>query len=168
MTLLWKRRDYLLSSRFTITFPFLPKQQRKYWLRRLPANFIWQILSHFLCVYTNYHNDAFEGLFLSSTWNSWTHPNGHPVLPTFWSLWIKILLKHFLSKSAVSILDVKRTCVTMSHNCDFSIEVWEDIVNLEWQKADFRSSVVYEGLSWIDVAWWPWGWLFCGVAGRCV
>lgn len=88
MTLLWKRRDYLLSSWFTITFPFLPKQQRKYWLRRLPANFIWQILSHFLCVYTNYHNDAFEGLFLSSTWNSWTHPNGHPVLPTFWSLWI--------------------------------------------------------------------------------
>lgn len=45
---------------------------------------------------------------------------------------------------------MERTCVTMSHNCDFSIEVWEDIVNLEWQKTDFRSSIVYEGLMWHD------------------
>lgn len=134
MTLLWKRRYYLLSSRFTVTFPFLTKQQRKYRYRRLPANFISQILCHFQCLYTNPDNDAFEGLFLSSSWwNSWTYPSSHPVLPTFWSLVETVNIdftKTLLFKSTLSI-QIRTWGTHLRHSESVSCQ-WLGLWNFPW------------------------------------
>lgn len=70
----WKRRIIYSWAASHLPSLFLTKQQRKYWVKRLPAHIIWQIVSLFQKVYTNHDKDVYLKIFFWArrAKNSWT------------------------------------------------------------------------------------------------